>query len=191
MLHRVPNDLVAQLGLRVMFPAVSQNLDMPRGELRASVLRHRWPILGALAILVALMATFGDLVVLTLYDDRYRSAAWMFQILALGLWPRMLTNTMAPTLLGIGEPRYLAYCSLLRLVFLAVALPMAHGLYGMPGVVVAVALSGIADYVIESYGLWRHDLSVFGQDLRLTCFWVVLLAALAGAKLALGLEVVL
>ncbi len=188
MLQRMPDDLISRIGERVIFPAVSSQRDVPRPELRRRILRNRWPFLSGLAALIALLAVFGDWVVLTLYDGRYDEAAWMLQILALGLWPRALTNTMGAVLLAVGAPRYLAYSGTLRMLVLAAAVPIGYATWGMLGVVGVVAASACLDYVVESIGLWRHGLLAIRQDLWLSFLLAGFMILLTGARLMSGVE---
>ena len=187
MISTVPNDLVASLGMKVIFPAASRRADLPRPELRDLVLRNRWPLLGGLALATTLLAVFGDLLIHFLYDVRYHEAGWMLSLLAFGLWPRVLTNTMGPALLAIGDPRFIAYSASVRFVLLCVGIPLAHHFFGLPGVVVAVALGSIPDYAVEAIGLWQHGLSPFRQDMRATLLWAALAAGLWSLRSMLGL----
>jgi len=186
-ISNLPNSVVAQLGLKVIFPAASRCADLPRADLRALVLKNRWPFLCVLALLVTLLAGFGDILIKFLYDSRWHDASWMLCILALGLWPRMLTNTMGPALLAIGQPRYFAYSGILRFAVLMVAVPTVYYFYGMPGVVITVALSGLADYMVETYGLWKHELLVLRQDLKMTLLWGLLIACCLIVRKLFGL----
>jgi O-antigen/teichoic acid export membrane protein len=176
MLSQFPDQIVTSLSGRVIFPALSQLSHLPRTELRAVVVRNRRPFLLLVAAPVAALVGFGDLLVHFLYDARYHEAAWMLSILAMGLWPRMLTNTLAPALLAIGQPRYFAYAAGLRLFWVCAALPAAYIALGFPGAVVAVACGSLAEYLIEGYGLWRHGLFCFRQDAATTLLWAGLLA---------------
>lgn len=189
MLHEMPNTLVGALGIRVMFPAISQVVHLPREELRERLLRNRRPLLAGLAFGVALIVMLGDVLVHAVYDDRYRTAGWMLQILALGLWPKMLMNTTGPALLALGQPRYIAYASALRFAFVTIAVPLGHSQWGMFGVVAAVAISSHGDYIVESYGLRRQGLWLARQDVQLTAFWLALLAGMAALRHALGLPI--
>jgi len=189
MLQGVPDNVLGALGFRVLFPAISQRIDRPRTELRDTIRRNRWPLLAALAVGVAAVACLGDLVVYVIYDDRYRSAGWMLQILALGLWPRMLANTMGPALLAIGQPRYIAYSTVVRFVFLAVAVPVGHAHAGMLGVVTVVALGSTTDYFIESYGLRRERLWLGAQDFWITLLWLGVIAGIAALRHAAGIPI--
>jgi O-antigen/teichoic acid export membrane protein len=187
MLSAVPDQIVASLGYKVVFPTVSKRAHLPRPVLRAAVQRARWPFICLLAVVTSLVAMFGDVAVRWLYDPRYHAAAWMLSILAFGLWPRVLTNTINPSLLAIGQPRYVALSGMARFLLLTPGLLLGYHYVGLPGVVAAVALSGCIDYVVESLGLWRHGLVAIRQDLMATGVWVALLVVFMLVRTALGL----
>lgn len=189
MLSNVPQELVANLAHNVIFPSISRRTHLPRAMLRALILRYRLPFLCAIGIPVAVLVAFGDLAVTLLYDGRYHRASWMLSILALGLWPRMLMITIAPALLAIGQPRYIAFASMLRVALFCIGLPSAHYLYGVPGVVALVAVGSLPSYVVEGYGLWRHSLLALRQDLTTTALWVGLIVLLLFIRTAIGLGI--
>ncbi len=187
MLSSFPEMLVGQMAMKVVFPAATERANLPREELRELIVKNRRPLIMALAVGVAVLAAAGDQIVLLLYDPRYHDAGWMLSILALGLWPKMMVNSVGAAMLAIGQPRYLAIAGISRFALLAVALPAAYYAFGMLGVVCAIALSGLSDYLIEGYGLWRHGLLVLRQDLAMTLVWLLSLAGALGLRHALGL----
>jgi len=186
MLSQFPDQIVTSLSGRVVFPALSQLTHLPRTELRTVVVRNRRPFLLTIAVPLAVLAGFGDVLVRILYDARYHEAGWMLCLLALGLWPRMLTNTLAPALLAIGQPRYFAYAAGLRLLWVCGALPMAYVAFGLWGAVAAVACGAMAEYLIEGYGFWRHGLLCLKQDAVTTLLWAAALTAALGIRWAIG-----
>ncbi len=187
MLASVPDQVVASLAYKVVFPAVSKRAHLPRPELRRTVLRMRWPFLCLLALAVSVVASFGDLAVRLLYVSRYHDAAWMLSILALGLWPRMLTNTINPALLAIGQPRYIAFACVARFVVLTAGMLVGFHYFGVVGVVTAVAAASWVDYVVETFGLWRHGLLAVRQDAAVTGIWLALLLVFMLTRGAFGL----
>ena len=189
MLREVPHTLLGALSYRVLFPAITQRVDLPREQLRDLIQRNRWPLVAALALGVASMISLGDFLVHLLYDDRYREAGWMLQILALGVWPRALTETTEASLLALGKPRYIAYAGAGRFLFVTFGVLVGHAYGGMLGVLAAVALGGTVDYVVESYGLRREGLWLPTQDLWLTLLWLALTAGMLGVRHALGFPI--
>jgi O-antigen/teichoic acid export membrane protein len=188
-LIQIPDYLLGSLGNSVLFPAITRGVDLPRDQLRATIRRNRRPLLAALAAAVVAITSLGDIGVYLLYDERYRDAGWMLQILALGLWPRIVTNTIGPALLAIGQPRYIAYSSAARFAFLTIAVLVGHAYAGMLGVVIAVAVGSLTDYVVESWGLHREGLWLGSQDLRFTLLWLALIAGAAAVRHLLGLPI--
>ena len=187
MLSRLPDSVVLALSGKVIFPAIAQRAHLPRDELRTLVLRNRWPFLCALTLPLALMAGLGDVLVRFMYDQRYHGAGWMLSILALGVWARMLTCTIAPALLAIGQPRYFAYAGTLRMLIVGLGLPGAYYVWGVPGAVAASALGPLGEYAVESFGLWRERLFGLAQDLKTTTLWVALVVAVIAVRVAVGM----
>ena len=52
-LAEVPRSLTMALNSDVIYPAYARSADLPRAELRARILRHRWPLLVVIAVAVA------------------------------------------------------------------------------------------------------------------------------------------
>ncbi|MGH2415277.1 MAG: oligosaccharide flippase family protein, partial [Microcystaceae cyanobacterium] len=99
-LASIPREVIKQLSYKVIFPAISQQADLPRASLRTKIIRQRWLILIGCAIVLAILVTIGDLVVAALYDQRYAAATWMMPILCSGVWFSLLFYTLSPALLA-------------------------------------------------------------------------------------------
>jgi O-antigen/teichoic acid export membrane protein len=175
----VPRTLVGALNNDVIYPSFAKSVVLPRAELRARIVRHRWPLLVVMAVGIAALAVIGDGVMRFLYDKRYASGAWMLPVLALGIWPSALAGTVDSSLFAIGQPRYAASANLLKTLFTAIGLPIGFLLMGTAGAVLVVAMNDLPYYGRIAHGLWREGLSTWQQDLKAT----LLLAAI----LALGL----
>lgn len=188
-LSDIPRSLLLAVSGKVIFPAYSKLIDLPRPEFRAKVLRHRLPILVALAIGLSILVGFGDLLVQLLYPEKYSAdASWMVPLLALGTWPIMLTQTIDPVLLALGKPKYIAFASFLSFLFYAIGIPL--GFYSPlkeVGAVLAVASSNIPILLVVNYALWREKLSVFAQDILMTAFFFAILGLLILGRSVLGL----
>jgi len=186
MLYSMPRELVMSISGSIILPAVSRKADLPRAELRAKLLRHRRPVLLLLAVMVALMAVAGDWAVHILYDKRYAAAAWIFPILALGLWPRILDVTINDTLTAIRQLHYNPVGSLMRFVVIGAGLPLAFHFYGLVGAVVVIALGDVPNYLSTVYGLKRHGLLGFRQDMLATAVMVCAVVTGAAIRYACG-----
>jgi O-antigen/teichoic acid export membrane protein len=182
----MPRQVIIAIGGRVIFPSISMLSDLPREELRAKILKNRKLILIPLAIGLAIFVSFGDLLILRLYDVRYAAASWMMPILALGIWHTTLHNLMGSCLLAVGKSQYGAQGNLLTFVNLCIGIPLGYHLMGNLGAVIAVAVGDIPTYLVITYGLWREKLSCFWQDIQLTALYLGTLAAIISCRYALG-----
>ena len=171
----IPKQIIGRISSQVLLPIFSKQADLPRQSLRAKILQKRWLILITMAFLVTVLVSFGDLVIFAFYDQRYTQAAWMLPILALGLWPLILSTSIDLVLLAIGKPLYLACGNFLKFIYMLIGLPLGFSLMGILGAVIVIALNDLPIYGVVVYGLWQEKLSVFVQDIQATLFLVLLL----------------
>ena len=177
----IPRQIIGKLSFQVLYPVIVKYASLPRKALRAKTLKPRWLMLLGQAIAVTLLVSFGDFIITLLYDARYVQATWILPILALGLWPLMLSITSDKALLAIGSPNYAAWGNFYKFIYMAIALPLGFHLYGVLGAVIAIAFNDLPFYALTSYGLYREQLSVFKQDIAAT----LILLGLIGAVLAI------
>lgn len=189
MMSEVPRQVTISLSGRVIFPAVTKLVDLPRSELREKILKHRRLLLLALTLGMVLLISFGDRLIFFLYDDRYADAAWMLPILALGIWPRLLCATIETSLVAIGKVHYAAIGNFIRLVFTVVGILVGFAWLGNVGAVMAVALNDLFYYLVINYGLNQQGISCWSQDAKATALLLAGLFVAALGRLAFGLEV--
>jgi O-antigen/teichoic acid export membrane protein len=187
-LSDIPRQLMLAISSKVIFPAYSRLADLPRSEFRAKILRNRGYILLALAVGLAALVTFGDILVSSLYDNRYAAAGWMLPLLALGTWPIMLTQTIDPVLFAIGQPRYIAVGAFLSSLCFIIGIPVGFTLFGPLGAVISVAVSNVPPWIVVAYALWREQLSVIRQDAIVTLVFSMAIAIFLLVRSTLGLD---
>jgi O-antigen/teichoic acid export membrane protein len=185
-ISELPRALLSALGGNVVFPAYSKWAGLPRDEFRTRIRRFRWPLLAAAGVVVLSLAVGGDIIVRCLYDKRYAPAGWMLPLLAIGIWPSALYQTIEGALVSVGQPRYGAFANLCKVVFTGVGIPLAFLWGGALGAVVVVALNDLPACIPLGYGLWRERLSNFGQDLKATALLLLALAFLVLMRWLLG-----
>lgn len=183
----VPKQIVIRLGGKVIFPLISQFAYLPRHELRLKILHKRKLLLPPLAILVAFLACFGDVLIVTVYDERYVQAGWMLPLLALGMWPLLLYATIDRCLYVVGKPKFPAMGNFLKFLWMIVCLPSFYMLAGNLGVVLAVALNDAPMYLVVNYGLRREKLSGMGQDGWATFMLLVIIGCLVLFRYYIGM----
>jgi O-antigen/teichoic acid export membrane protein len=121
-----------------------------------------------------------------LYDQKYMEAAWMLPILALGLWPIMLSITCDQALLATGNSSYMAFGNILKFLYMLIGLPLGFSQMGILGAVVIIALNDLPFYGIVSYGLWREKLTMIAQDIQATLLLLGLLTFFGASRYYLG-----
>lgn len=179
--------MIQLFGAGVMFPFFSKQSELPRENLRGEIMHLRWFLLMGGAVCLAPLVGFGDILVKTLYDNRYWDAAWMLPILSLGCWFTIVSETINPVLFAIGQPRYAALSRFIQLIFLVIGLPLGFFLGGLVGAVIAVVLSQLPFYAAITYGSWKERLLVIEQDIRATVLLMGLLALVLMGRIIFGL----
>lgn len=187
LLAQVPQSVIGTMSNKVIFPVVSRYNSLPRSELRSKIIKKRRLILFMAIPMLAVLSGFGDNIMYTLYDERYKDAGWIMPILALGIWPNLLTVTMNPCLLAVGKPLYSAWGNFLKFCYLLVALPLGYSLMGLTGAVIVIALNDFPFYGAVCYGLWREKLSVISQDLQTTALLIAIITLICWLRHIFGL----
>ncbi len=182
----LPRQITLALSSKVLFPAFSSLQHLPRRELRDKIIKHRATALFFLACAVTALVCFGDVLVRFFYDARYWQAAWMLPLLALGLWPRLLCNTIEPALFAIGKPQYTTAAQVTRVVWTVSGVLIGFTLAGIFGAILAITLNDLMYYLVIHFGLWRQGLSATRQDVYATLVFVLLIGAVLSTRFLLG-----
>lgn len=182
----MPRGIIIAIADKVIFPALSKVADLPRETLRAKIMHNRKRLLLGLALGLALLIGFGDILISVLYDKRYRQAAWMVPILALGLWPNIMVNIQARSLYAIGKPSYVAAGNFLKFIFMLIGIPIGYYLNGILGAVIIVALNDLPFYGAVIYGLWQEGLADVVQDIKDTLIFLALVIIALTCRYFLG-----
>ncbi|NJO78100.1 MAG: oligosaccharide flippase family protein [Cyanobacteria bacterium RM1_2_2] len=182
----LPRSITAALSGKVVMPAISKIADQSRATVRIKIARKRKLILFVIAVGLAGLVSFGDLIIETLYDERYEEAAWMLPILALGIWPRLLCNTIEPALFAIGKPQYTTLANISRFTCTAVGIQVGYSMFGLVGAVGGVALNDLCYYLVVLLGVWREELSNIKHDLLATALLLATIAVLLKIRLLIG-----
>ncbi|MGF1674247.1 MAG: oligosaccharide flippase family protein [Rivularia sp. (in: cyanobacteria)] len=185
----IPRETIKKLSYRVIFPAISNQANIPRSTLRAKILRQRRIVLFGFAVCIAALVTVGDLIIATLYDKRYSEATWMMPILCSGIWFSVLFYTISPALLAIKKPLYSAQSNLARFVIIGIGLPLAFYRFGNVGAIIAIAIADFPLYFVNLWGLRQEKLSCISQDIQGTVFFISLLALFLFIRYFLGFGV--
>lgn len=168
--------LVARIGSLVIFPMVAA-AGHSQHMLREKLSLSRSSMLLGAAVVVSLFVAVSDLVVFLLYDDRYKAAALMLPVLAVGVWFSILCTLGESVLLGIGRPSYGAIANLFKLVWLLVGLPLAVASYGVAGAVCVMAASDFVKYLPLMRSQRAEHISFLRQDILITLVMFAMIVA--------------
>ncbi|NJK41527.1 MAG: oligosaccharide flippase family protein [Acaryochloridaceae cyanobacterium SU_2_1] len=187
-LSDLPYQVMMSISNKVIFPAINKNIDQPQDLLFAKILRNRQPFLWASIALILGLVSCGDLLIKTLYDQRYLEATWMLPLLALGIWPRLLSQINEPYLCALGKFQYLTLGNFSRLVFTVLGIWLGSKYFGHPGAVIGIALNDLFYYLVINYGLWRQGLNALWQDGLATGLLLGLILLVCLLRIQLGLD---
>ncbi len=181
MLATMPTQVMLRIGSTVVFPLYS-NIVRRDGALREVYLRVRSRLMAAGAWLVAVLIASGPSLVRFLYDDRYYSAGWMLQLLAVASWFQILECTNGSALLAMGRPRWVAAGNVMKLIGIAGLMILGYFLAGFPGAVGGLVAAELLKYATSAAGVHRQRLAGPAHDLA----WSALTAAGATLGILLG-----
>lgn len=171
--------LNSKLSQQILFPIYAKLQDATPSVLRPKIARARIAIcLGLLPVLVVLFA-FGEQIIATLYDDRYREAGWMLRVLAFGFSILVGTN-IGPFYLGQGKSKLFTTLIAVKTFLLFACMGIASSFVGSNGIVYGVAASNVAYYPIQiavyqrfKLWIWRIDLIVLSILISLFTFSIM------------------
>jgi O-antigen/teichoic acid export membrane protein len=185
-LAEIPKQVTMAVGGKVVFPMFSKFSNLPRPDFRSRIRRGRLPILLATAPALAVMISFGDLLISALYDSRYADAAWMIPLVALGVWPIILVTTIDGALFALGNPRPSTWGYFYSFIALAGGIWSGYQLFGVVGAVAAVPLSNVPFYAAVAFGLRKEKIACFDHDGYTTALMLLLSALFIATRYALG-----
>jgi O-antigen/teichoic acid export membrane protein len=181
-LSRLPAETVQKIMSGVAFPAFSRLKDR-QGDFSSAYRRIRAPLLVGSGAIFAFLTLGGPLVTQILYPALYQDAGWIIQIVAVAAWFQALESTNVTALLAFGQPKWLAAGNFVKIVAMAVVLPVAFHKWGFPGALVGMALVELPKYLFEAWQVRKHRLRGWRVELATTG------AVLASAACAFQLHV--
>lgn len=167
----LPQAGLSRLSLQILFPVWSR-VRNEGGDMNASVRSMRWMALLAGGWICAGFAGGGQVIIDILYDDRYRDAGWVLQLLSIGSWFMTLETTSGGVFLARGESHWLTTFGATKLVGLAVFIPLGYHLYGFPGAVAGYVASDVLRYCMTAFAMARVGTRTFLTDIALTLLFV-------------------
>jgi O-antigen/teichoic acid export membrane protein len=156
--------LVSKLTGGVFFPLYSMIGKTTTDQLRSRIRRLRYLLSLATIPPLAIVVSFGDVLVRLLWDSRYDDAAWMVRILAAGYLVQTF-GKVGPIHLARGESWVGFVFESVRVVTLIAGLLIGHHFGGHYGVIVGLAVALAAEYPVTVWSTHRYRVWLWEVDL--------------------------
>lgn len=164
--------LMTSIAAQLLFPLYSRS-DHSANDFGLKVHKMHAMAGSAAAVLVAGTVAAGPTLIACLYDHRYQAAAWILPLLALGGWFQIIEGNAGQVLLAQGKPRFGAYGNGIKVICLAVFVPVGAWLDGLRGLIIGFVLGDLARYLFTAIVLERQRIRIFAADSGWTVFIAV------------------
>lgn len=165
---------------RVMIPLYRTAFEDPSAGHMRRVRIVRAALTGSFMLLLALLATFGEHLVVLLYDPRYASAGPLVTLIALASIPSLIGLSYDQAALAGGDSRGFFWVTLVRAVLFLSLFTLGGIQAGIPGALAGQALAAILAYpmlvrIARKHGAWDglHDLTFGAVGLILAAVLLV------------------
>jgi O-antigen/teichoic acid export membrane protein len=186
-LTRLPVELVESIAHSVTFPVYSRVRERG-GDLARAYSGARLPLVWLGGISLSFLALLGPALVAFLYDDRYRDAGWIVQVVAGACLFQVLSTTIGDALLALGKPQWTAAANGAKVAAMAVLIPVGHRAFGFPGALAGFAAAEVPKYLVLAVRAGLAGLRGRGTDLAVIAAFAACAAILpvSGRFLAPG-----
>jgi O-antigen/teichoic acid export membrane protein len=167
---------LGKLTMSVALPAFSEVVRREPQDLPRVFWKMRLPLDAATLAASGLLFGLGSLVVELLYDDRYREAGRILEILACALF-FVRFGVSVSAYIAMGTTRYTTVINFVRMVALFAALPLGYHLWGLDGAYWAIALYQAAMLPLYYVYSRRHGLWSWRREALLLPVWLAAWAA--------------
>jgi len=134
----------------VALPTFSEVVRERPHDLNTTYYKFRLPIDGIALVTAGFLFIAGHHFIDILYDDRYKQAGYMIEILSLMLIAERYYLT-EQCFIALGKPSYLVPMMIPRVLILFILLPIIYEKYGIYGALWVIALNRIAELPILFY----------------------------------------
>jgi O-antigen/teichoic acid export membrane protein len=180
-ISRMPVEVLESVTQSVTFPAYSRVREKG-GDLPRAFAVARLPLVWAGGLGLSLLALLGPALIGFLYDDRYREAGWIVQVLAAGALLQILHTTLADALLALGQPQWIAAGNGAKIASMAVFLPLGYSSFGFAGALGGLAAAELPKYLLQALRARRCGLRGWGVELSAAAAFAACVALPACAR---------
>lgn len=178
--------LFQRMGNLLIFPKVSASLHRGR-DLQHAIRPMRLAVLGCVAAGLAFGIAVADQFIYTVYDERYRAAGIFLPILLVGTWFGILATMADAMMMGVGKPSGVALGNGVKLIVIALVLPVLLPRHGMIAALLIFVGAEAARYMVLAWRKHGLGISFFRQDIGMTILFFALILLFREATLFIGL----
>jgi len=173
-------DVITKLVSSVFFPVLSQVVREQPKTIQQTYYKIRAKIDIVSMFSAGFLYSSGSLIINSLYDQRYKDAGWMMEILSLSLVSVgfMLAGQL---FLAYGKSKLMSILAVSQVIGLYVFVPLMFFFYGVEAAIWAIALNSILRVIVSLILMKKYYfLSIF-REILFTPFFVI--GVLSGEQL--------
>lgn len=174
-MSQVPISLNSQVENSVLLPSYSELTRENPGRLRSFLWKTRLTIIGIGWSLLLPLVIFGGWLVDFLYDDRYREAGWMLQVLSTAALMQVVNASYGPIFIATGKV-FIQTALITTLVTLQILSAFIGGyLWGENGIIVGFASVHVIFYPV--YAIFLSRISLWQPKIDIPAIAIILVVA--------------
>lgn len=172
----LPNLLLQALSGTVLYPLLSRLARTSPQALRSQLADAREILLAPAIFCVTGVVLEADTFFSLLYNERYAGAATIAQLMSLGVWATIVSNTLDRALLATGDTRSPAVANFVKLIASATAALVGFSLAGLPGFLIGYACGAVCGHCVLLYQAAARGISAWREDVRMSALLALLIA---------------
>ncbi len=155
------------LAEKITFPVFSSLAHGDRAVLKQRYYQVRQYLDAPIFFAAGMLIAFGPTIISILYDSRYHSAGWMFQILIFSVVGNTLSLVSMECLAALSITKVRMWVMLIRALWLLIGLPLFFNLYGLYGAVWVVAMTVWFSLPVVYWTLSKNAVFSLFKELRM------------------------
>ena len=167
MLVATVTSVTQTLAEKIIFPVFSSLAHGERSILKQRYYKVRLYLDAPIFFVTGLLIAFGQTIIDVLYDSRYASAGWMFQILIFSVIGNTLSLVSMECLSALSITKVRMWVMLVRTIGLFIGLPLFFNLYGLYGAIWVVALNVWLSLPVVYWTLAKNSVFSFFKEVRM------------------------
>jgi O-antigen/teichoic acid export membrane protein len=152
-------EVVQMLSGKVLIPLYAHIRQETPDQLRHKVAKVRLFVMGLTLPPLYVFAIWGQPIMNVLYPKDYWGTGWMLRILAAGATIKVMTATIMPILIAVGNSYRMMIVQVTQSIIMIALMIIGGHFYGVTGLVLATAISDLINYpilvaCIREYDVW-------------------------------------